>query len=75
VPACATGEEAYSIAMMLLEINESQATNIPIQIFATDLSEQAIGKARVGVYTKQELETVSPKRIQRFFTKADGSFE
>lgn len=74
VPACATGEEAYSIAMMLLEINETQTTNTPIQIFATDLSDRAIGKARVGVYTKQELETVSPKRIQRFFTKADGSF-
>ncbi len=74
VPACATGEEAYSIAMMLLEINESQTTNTPIQIFATDLSERAIGKARVGVYTKQELETVSPQRIQRFFTKTDGSF-
>ena len=74
VPACATGEEAYSIAMMLLEVNEKQSTNTPIQIFATDLSENAISKARVGVYTKQELETVSPKRIQRFFTKADGSF-
>lgn len=74
IPACATGEEAYSIAMMLLEINESQTTATPIQIFATDLSEQVIGKARVGVYSKQELETVSPKRIQRFFTKGDGSF-
>jgi two-component system, chemotaxis family, CheB/CheR fusion protein len=74
VPACATGEEAYSIAMMLLEIQGSQTTNIPVQIFATDLSEQAISKARIGVYTKQELETVSPKRIQRFFTKADGNF-
>ncbi len=74
IPACATGEEAYSIAMMLLEIQESQATNIPVQIFATDLSTKSIAKARIGVYTKQELETVSPKRIQRFFTKADGSF-
>ena len=74
VPACATGEEAYSIAMMLCEINESKATNTPVQIFATDLSEPAITKARIGVYTKQELETVSPKRIQRFFTKANGSF-
>ncbi len=74
VPACATGEEAYSIAMMLLEINEKQATSIPIQVFATDLSELAINKARVGVYTKQELETVSPQRIQRFFTKAEGSY-
>jgi two-component system CheB/CheR fusion protein len=74
VQACSTGEEAYSIAMMLLEINESRSLNIPIQIFATDLSENAISKARIGVYAKQELETVSPKRIQRFFTKTNGSF-
>jgi len=74
VPACATGEEAYSIAMILLEIQGSQGSTIPVQIFATDLSENAISKARIGAYTKQELETVSPKRIQRFFTKADGNF-
>ena len=74
VPACATGEEAYSIAMILLEIQGGQTSNIPVQIFATDLSGFAISKARIGVYTKQELETVSPKRIQRFFTKTDGSF-
>jgi two-component system, chemotaxis family, CheB/CheR fusion protein len=74
VPACATGEEAYSIAMILLEIQGSKTTHIPVQIFATDLSEFAISKARIGVYTKQELETVSPKRIQRFFSKTDGSF-
>lgn len=74
VPACATGEEAYSMAMILTEIQESQSSNIPVQIFATDLSEQAISKARIGVYTKQELQTVSPKRIQRFFVKTDGNF-
>ena len=74
VPACASGEESYSIAMMLLEIQESKTPGIPIQIFATDLSEQAIRKARIGLYSKQDLEAVSPKRIQRFFTKADGGF-
>lgn len=74
VPACATGEEAYSIAMMLLEIQGSQPNNTPVQIFATDLSGFAINKARIGIYSKQELEAVSPKRIQRFFTKADGGF-
>jgi two-component system CheB/CheR fusion protein len=74
VPACATGEEVYSIAMMLLEIQESKTITTPVQIFATDLSEQAISKARIGIYTKQDLETVSPKRIQRFFTKADGGY-
>ena len=74
VPACATGEEAFSIAMMLLEIQESKTTTIPIQIFASDLSALAIGKARIGHYTKQELETVSPKRIQRFFVKTEGGY-
>lgn len=74
VPACATGEEAYSIAMMLLEIQESKTTTIPVQIFATDLSEQAISKARVGFYSPQELDTVSPKRIQRFFVKVEGGY-
>lgn len=74
VPACATGEEAYSIAMMLLEIQENKTTTVPIQIFATDLSIQAINKARIGMYSKQELETVSPKRIQRFFVKTDGGY-
>lgn len=74
VPACATGEEAYSIAIMLIEIQESKTINIPVQIFATDLSEQAISKARIGFYTKQELESVSPKRLQRFFTVTNGGF-
>lgn len=74
VPACSTGEEAYSIAMILLEIQEEQIIDVPIQIFATDLSESAINRARSGVYTKKELETVSPKRIQRFFMKTDGNF-
>ncbi len=74
VPACATGEEAYSIAMILVEIQSNKTIHIPVKIFATDLSEQAISKARVGIYSKQDLETVSPKRIQRFFTKSDGNF-
>ncbi|MCC6412788.1 MAG: PAS domain-containing protein [Saprospiraceae bacterium] len=74
VPACATGEEAYSIAMMVLEIQSSKSTDIPVKIFATDLSEKAIAKARVGMYTKKDLESVSPRRIQRFFTKSEGNF-
>lgn len=74
VPACASGEEAYSIALILLEIQETSTNRTPIQIFATDLSAQAIGKARIGLYSKQELEAVSPRRIQRFFTKSDGGY-
>lgn len=74
VPACATGQEAYSIAMMLLEIQDNSVINIPIQIFATDLSQHVIEKARIGVYTKEELGSMLPSRIQRFFTKTDSSF-
>lgn len=74
VTACSTGEEAYSIAMMLLEIQDDHFSNIPVQIFATDLSAQAISKARIGIYSKQEVELVSPKRLQRFFTRSDRSY-
>jgi len=45
-----------------------------VQIFATDISAQAISKARVGLFSKQDIETVSPKRIQRFFTKTDVGY-
>ena len=74
VAACATGEEAYSIAMSLAEIQSEQATNIPVQIFATDLSATAIIKARLGEYTKPEIEMVSPKRLQRFYTKTGSKY-
>ena len=66
VPACSTGEEAYSIAMMLMELQDSIDGTIPIQIFGSDLSEKAIAKARIGLFTLKDLESISPKRIQRF---------
>lgn len=74
VAACATGEEAYSIAMLLLEIQASETIKIPVQIFATDLSNHAIEKARTGIYSKQEIENVSPARLQLFFSKTDGNY-
>jgi two-component system CheB/CheR fusion protein len=74
IPACSTGEEAYSIAMIIFELLGTRAANTPVQIFATDLSDNAIGKARLGLYSKNDLSEVSSKRIQRFFTKVDGSY-
>lgn len=74
VPACSTGQEVYSLAILLIEVLGEQYTSTPIQIFATDLSEFAIRKARLGVYNKDEVMDVSPKRLQRFFTKMDGSY-
>ena len=74
IPACATGEEAYSIAMTILEIQVANAINIPVQIFATDLSTQAISKARIGEYENHEVKMVSPKRLQRFYTKNGSKY-
>lgn len=74
VPGCATGEEAYSLAIILTELLTEKGISMPFQIFATDLSERAINKARAGVFQKSDLENVSPKRLQRFFIKIDGSY-
>jgi two-component system CheB/CheR fusion protein len=71
VPGCSTGEEAYSIAICLLEYLEEKKINTPIQIFATDLNKDSIDKARNGIYLKSSVEAVSPTRLLRYFTK-DG---
>ncbi|MGZ3895048.1 MAG: chemotaxis protein CheB [Bacteroidia bacterium] len=75
VPACSTGEEAYSIAMIIIELQELKIKKNPVQIFATDLSTTAIHDARFGEYSKSELEQVSPKRIKRFFIKSGNSYK
>ena len=74
VPACSTGEEAYSIAILIMEILGEKAAVTRAQIFATDLSELAIAKARLGLYTRNALADISPIRLQRFFTKVDGNY-
>ncbi len=74
VAACATGEEVYSIAMTLLEIQQNKAINIPFQIFASDLSAEAIGIARNGEYSISQLKNISPKRLQQFFTKSKDKY-
>jgi two-component system CheB/CheR fusion protein len=72
VPGCSTGQEAYSLAMALIEFYDTQPIRPPIQVFATDLSEQtALDKARTGVYPEGiELE-VTPERLRRFFRRED----
>jgi two-component system, chemotaxis family, CheB/CheR fusion protein len=75
IPGCATGEEAYSFAISVLEFLGTQALTTPIQIFATDLDETAIEKARSGIYVKSALTNVSPQRLSRYFTKIDGSYQ
>ena len=74
IPACSTGEEAYSLAMIIMETLGDKANGTQIQIFATDLSDSAIAKARLGLYATHDLADISPKRLQRFFEKIDGSY-
>jgi len=75
VPACSTGEEVYSIAICLLEYLEDSVVDIPVQIFASDISEAAIGKARAGIYGEGVTAVVSPDRLRRFFVKANGAYQ
>jgi len=74
VPGCATGEEPYSIAMLLLECLEPAGGPL-IQIFATDISKQAIQTARDGWYPENIVADVSPERLRRFFVKANEGYQ
>ena len=71
---CSTGEEAYSIAILLQERLELLRQSYKVQVFATDLDSRAIATARAGVYPASIAEDISPERLARFFTaEPDGS--
>jgi two-component system CheB/CheR fusion protein len=69
---CSTGEEAYSLAISLLELLGEKISQTPIQIFGSDISEQAIQKARLGEYPETIIKDVSRERLNRYFTKIEG---
>ena len=75
VPGCSTGEEAYSLAITLMEFLGKMSQNIPIQIFATDIDGVALEKAQAGKYTGNMISDVSAERLQRFFTKVEGGYQ
>jgi two-component system CheB/CheR fusion protein len=75
VPGCATGEEAYSIAICLMEFLDAAGRKFPFEIFATDISESAIEKARAGTYAASALSQVSPQRLARFFTRSERGYQ
>ncbi len=74
VAACATGEEVYSIAMLLFELREENKLDISFQIFASDLSAEAIKTARIGVYNASQISNVNPERLELFFTKSKNKY-
>ncbi|RPH75438.1 MAG: PAS domain-containing protein, partial [Candidatus Rokuibacteriota bacterium] len=73
VAGCATGEEAYSVAMLLAEAAEL-AQESALQVFATDLDETAVAYARDGFYTDADVADVSPERLRRFFMREPGGY-
>jgi two-component system CheB/CheR fusion protein len=79
VPACSTGEEAYSLAMLFQEALDTlkphkTAKNFKLQIFATDLDSHAIARARAGVYPRNISADVSPEHLNRFFVKEERGY-
>jgi two-component system CheB/CheR fusion protein len=71
---CATGEEAYSIAMLLTDQNDMMAKARPIQVFASDIDEQAVAVARTGIYPGAIITDVTPTRLRQYFDREDEHF-
>ena len=72
IPGCSTGEEAYSIAILLAERQEVLKKTFQVQVFATDIDSQAIALARAGVYPASIVADVTPERLARFFAAEPG---
>ncbi len=75
VPGCSTGEEVYSLAIALFETVEDSDSRPSVHIFATDISETAIDKARAGLYLENAVADVSPGRLKRFFVRVDKGWQ
>lgn len=74
VAGCGTGEEAYSLAMAILEFQEEMPIRPTLQIFASDINGAALDRARAGIYPESIESVVSPARLTRFFVKQDGTY-
>jgi two-component system CheB/CheR fusion protein len=75
VPGCSSGEEVYSLVISLLEYLGERVNYTPIQIFGTDLDEQAIDYARLGIFPDSISQSVSPERLRLFFTKVEQGYQ
>ena len=76
VPGCASGEEAYSLAIVLHECMAQMGRHFHVQIFGTDIDEDAITVARAGLYPESIRADVGPERLERYFTRQeDGQYQ
>ncbi|TDW52113.1 signal transduction histidine kinase [Flavobacterium sp. 270] len=75
VAGCSTGEEAYSLAICLDEyLSENSLSEIRVKIFASDISEKSIAKARAAIYSSQDVQQISEARLANYFAKKDGQY-
>lgn len=74
VAGCSTGEEPYSMAICLSEYLGDKVADYKIQIFATDISERSILKARTGIYAKKEMSSLSTVQVEKYFTKVNDGY-
>ena len=74
IPGCATGEEAYSLAMLLMEQCHAADKACNIQIFASDIDQNGLAVARIGIYPESIAADVSPERLRQFFTKGEHTY-
>ncbi|HEY8125350.1 MAG TPA: chemotaxis protein CheB [Methylocystis sp.] len=74
VPGCSTGEEVYSIAILLREHMDKSTGSPRVTVFATDIDERALSVARAARYPPALMKGVSPERRERYFTNHSGSF-
>ena len=75
VAGCSSGEEVYSLAITILEFLAFRGEHRGLQIFASDISESEIQKARAGIYSKDIEKDVSPKHLKKFFEKVPGGYK
>jgi two-component system CheB/CheR fusion protein len=74
VPGCSSGQEAYSVAMIISECMKALDQHFNVQIFATDIDADAIARARVGIYPESITADVNADRLRRFFFKEDNTY-
>ncbi|MEI6733349.1 MAG: EAL domain-containing protein [Comamonadaceae bacterium] len=74
VPGCATGEEVYSLAIMLVDELGTERDKYRIQLFATDINNDAVATARAGIYPESALSELDSKLIERYFSAQDGMY-
>ncbi len=74
VPGCSTGEETYSLGIIIRELLEETGRIVPVQIFSTDIGDAAIRTARAGLYSVADVANVSPERLGRFFFRTEHGY-